>query len=62
MRLRYAIALIGSLIGASVLAVGPGSPVAAAQYSLTLNVPAHIGVDAVGGSADPGYDITPCQL
>ncbi len=62
MRFRLAIPLLCSLIGATVVAVGSGSPVAAAQYSLSVNTQVHIGVDAVGGSASPGYDISPCAL
>lgn len=62
MRLRSALPVLGALIGASVLAIGGGTPVSAAQYSLSVNVPVHIGVDAIGGTARPDYDITPCQL
>ena len=62
MRLRSAIPLLGTLIGASVVAIGAATPAAAAQYSLSVNTPVHIGVDAIGGSSSPGYDITPCQL
>jgi hypothetical protein len=64
-RARHSIALLaGALIGASTLVAGPGSPVGAANYSLSVNspVPVHIGVDAVGGSSSPGYDISPCAL
>ncbi|HYN31747.1 MAG TPA: hypothetical protein VES40_03915 [Ilumatobacteraceae bacterium] len=65
MRNRYSISLIlGAIIGASTLVAGPGLPAAAANYSLSVNspVPVHIGVDAVGGSSSPGYDISPCAL
>lgn len=63
MRTRHSIALLaGALIGASTLVAGPGSVASAANYSLSVNTPVHIGVDAVGGSSSPGYDITPCQL
>lgn len=65
MRTRFSISLIlGGLVAASTLIAGPGSPVAAANYSLSVISPVavHIGVDAVGGSASPGYDISPCAL
>ena len=63
MRKRYSTSLIlGALLGASTLVAGPGSVASAANYSLTVNTPVHIGIDAVGGSSSPGYDITPCQL
>ena len=62
MRLRSALPVLGSLIGASVLAIGGGSPASAAQYSLTVTSRVHIGVDAVGGTSNPGYDISPCDL
>ena len=63
MRKRYTTSLIlGALIGASTLVAGPGSVATAANYSLSVNTPVHIGVDAVGGNSSPGYDITPCQL
>ena len=61
---RSAIPLLCALIGGATLAVGSGSPVAAANYSLSLSspVPVHIGVDAIGGGSKPDYDITPCEL
>ena len=62
MRVRFAFPLLCSLVGATTVAIGAGSPVAAAQYSLSVNTQVHIGVDAVGGSASPGYDISPCAL
>ena len=64
MRFRFTIPLLGSLLATAVVAVGAGSPVQAANYSLTVDspVPVHIGVDAIGGGAKPDYDITPCQL
>ncbi|MGE5210042.1 MAG: hypothetical protein ACM3MM_02195 [Acidobacteriota bacterium] len=62
MRLRHTIPLLCALLGATAIAVAPGSPAAAAQYSLTVNTRVHIGVDAVGGSSSPGYDISPCAL
>jgi hypothetical protein len=61
-RIRSTIPLICALIGSSTLAVGAGSPAEAAQYSLSVNTRVHIGVDAVGGSSSPGYDISPCDL
>jgi hypothetical protein len=64
-RTRFAISLmLGALAGASTLVAGPGSPALAANYSLWVNspVPVHIGVDAVGGTSSPGYDISPCEL
>ncbi len=62
MRVRFAIPLLCSLLGAATIAVGTGSPVAAAQYSLSVNTQVHIGVDAIGGTSSPGYDISPCEL
>ena len=63
-RLPSAIPLLSALIAAATVAVGSGSPVAAASYTLSVSspVPVHIGVDAIGGGAADGYDITPCQL
>jgi hypothetical protein len=61
-RLRFTIPLLCSLVGAAVVAIGPGSPVAAAQYSLSADTQVHIGIDAIGGSSAPGYDISPCDL
>ena len=62
MRLRSTIPLLAALVAASAVAVAPGSPAAAAQYSLSVNTQVHIGVDAVGGTSNPGYDISPCDL
>ncbi len=62
MRLRFTIPLLCSLIGTAVIALGSGVPVAAAQYSVSPDMPVHIGIDAIGGNSQPGYDITPCQL
>lgn len=64
MRLRSTIPILCALIGGGTVAVGSGSPVAAANYSLSVSspVPVHIGVDAIGGGSMPDYDITPCQL
>ena len=65
MRTRFSMSLVlGVLVGASTLVAGPGRPAAAANYSLSVNspVPVHIGVDAVGGTSSPGYDISPCDL
>ncbi len=62
MRLRFTIPLICSLVGTAIVSIGPGSPVAAAQYSLSANKQVHIGIDAIGGSSAPGYDISPCDL
>ena len=65
MRKRFPISLVlGALIGASTLIGGAGSPAAAANYSLSVRSPepVHIGVDAVGGTSSPGYDISPCAL
>lgn len=61
-RARYVLPLLCSLIGATTVAVGAGSPVSAAQYSMSVNTQVHIGVDAIGGSSSPGYDISPCDL
>jgi len=56
--------LLCALIGGTTLVVGSGATVGAANYSLWVNspVPVHIGVDAVGGTSSPGYDISPCAL
>ncbi len=62
MRFRFAIPVVSALISVAIVASLPASPVSAAQYSLSVNVPVHIGVDAIGGSASPGYDISPCDL
>ena len=62
MRLRFTIPLLCSLVGTAVVAVGTGSPVAAAQFSLSVDRPVHIGIDAIGGRSAPGYDISPCDL
>jgi hypothetical protein len=61
-RLRFTIPLLCSLVGTAIVAVGPGSPVAAAQYSLSASTQVHIGVDAIGGRSVPDYDISPCAL
>jgi hypothetical protein len=61
-RFRSTIPLICALIGSSTLAVGAGSPAEAAQYSLSVNTPVHIGVDAIGVASGPGYYISPCDL
>lgn len=61
-RVRYVLPLLCSLIGATTVAVGAGSPVAAAQYTMSINTQVHIGVDAIGGSSKPDYDISPCAL
>ena len=44
MRFRFTIPLLGSLLATAVVAVGAGSPVQAANYSLTVDspVPVHI--------------------
>jgi hypothetical protein len=52
-RLRHTIPLLCALVGTTAIAVAPGSPVAAAQYSLSVNTRVHIGVDAVGVAYDP---------
>jgi hypothetical protein len=64
MRPRFTIALLCSLIVSGVIAIGTATAtaVAAAQYSLSVNTQVHIGVDAVGGTSNPGYDISPCDL
>lgn len=62
MRLRSAVPLLCALIGATTLAVAPSSSAAASHYSLSINTEVHIGVDAIGGSSKPGYDISPCAL
>ncbi len=62
MRSRLAISLISAVIGSTILAVAAPTPASAAQYSLSVNAAVHIGVDAVGGTASPGYDISPCDL
>ena len=65
MRTRFPVTLtLGVLIGVSTLVAGTASPAAAANYSLSVKspVPVHIGVDAVGGTSSPGYDISPCAL
>jgi hypothetical protein len=51
-RTRHTIPLLIALLGAT-LAVVPASPVAAVQYSLSVNTRVHIGVDAVGVAYDP---------
>jgi hypothetical protein len=61
-RLRLTIPLLSSLVATTVVALGAGSTVDAADYSLTVDRPVHIGIDAIGGRSAPGYDITPCQL
>jgi hypothetical protein len=60
--LRSAIVLLCSLVGAAIVTVESGSPVAAAQYTVTASTQVHIGVDAIGGRSAPGYDISPCAL
>ena len=62
MRLRFTIPLLCSLVGTAIVAIGPGTPAAAAQYSLTASAQVHIGVDAIGGRSVPDYDISPCAL
>lgn len=64
MRLRSALPLLCALIAGTTMVVGSSSMVSAANFSLVVNspVPVHIGVDAVGGTSSPGYDISPCSL
>ena len=62
MRLRSAVPLLCALIGGATVAVAPGSPVAAANYTLSISnsVAAHVGVDVIGGAATNGYAISTC--
>jgi hypothetical protein len=52
-RPRFAILVLSGLIGVATVATMPGTPVAAAQYSLSVNVRAHVGVDAPGAAYNP---------
>jgi hypothetical protein len=61
-RLRSTIPLLGALFGTVIVTVGASTPVAAAQYTVSPNLPVHIGIDAIGGNSRPGYDISPCDL
>ena len=62
MRKRFPIPLVlGALIGASTLVGATGQPVAAANYTMTVDspVPGRIGVDIAGGGA--AYEIATCS-
>ena len=64
MRSRIVLSLLVALVAGATLATAPSAPASAAGYSMTVVSPGpvHIGVDAVGGTASPGYDISPCDL